>query len=147
MTRQVTIRRLVRTILLLLTLSFWINLFILIEWSKLVENNNADVNRCNQKNLCRYRYPITREPKDYSSITAGPGWNTTAVGDDADSSVSRDFVTALMSAHQKSNSGKQNCFSLFTSDLEDAAVTSIAAVIATAVRMRRTCTILMPEVV
>jgi hypothetical protein len=88
---EVTIRQFVWTMLSLFTLSFWINLSILIEWSTLVENNDAEnVNRCNhqQKNLCRYRYPIIRGPRDFS-ITAGPDWNTTAVGDDADSSVSR----------------------------------------------------------
>ncbi len=86
---EVTIRQFVWTLLSLFTLSFWINLSILIEWSTLVENNDAEnLNRCNQqKNLCRYRYPIIRGPRDYS-ITAGPDWNTTAVGDDADSSVS-----------------------------------------------------------
>lgn len=89
---EVTIRQLVWTMLSLFTLSFWINLSILIEWATLmVENNNADVNRCSQqKDLCRHRYPIIGAiTKDYSITAAGPDWNTTAVGDDANSSVSR----------------------------------------------------------
>jgi hypothetical protein len=144
---EVTIRRLVWTMLSLFTLSFWINLSILIEWSTLVENNDADVNRCIQpKYLCRYRYPIVREPKDHS-ITAGPDWNTTAVGEDADSSVSR-FVSYCNFQKTELQKTKSFFFLLFiTSDLEDAVATSNAAVTAIAVRMRRTCTVLRPEVV
>jgi hypothetical protein len=136
---EVTIRQFVWTMLSLFTLSFWINLSILIEWSTLVENNDAEnVNRCNhqQKNLCRYRYPIIQGPRDFS-ITAGPDWNTTAVGDDADSSVSR-------SCYFSGNIKIAPFFHL--TDLEDAVVTSNAVATATAVRMRRTCTISSPEV-
>ena len=99
---EVTIRRLVWTMLSLFTLSFWINLSILIEWATLVDNNHVDVNsRCKQQtNLCRYRYPIIRGPKDYLDITAGPDWNTTAVGDDNDSLV---FAILLLHFNQIGN--------------------------------------------
>lgn len=103
----VLIRQLVWIILSLFTLSFWMNVSMLIEWSSLADNIGVEVNRCDQQlNFCRYRYPLLLDPTDRSAdgLLDGPDWNTTAVGDDSDSSVSRILIVDCFGITNSNNS-------------------------------------------
>lgn len=109
------LRQLVWTILSLFVLSFWVNVSMLIEWSSLTDNIGIEVNRCHQQmNLCRHRYPLLQDPTVHSAGTmfTGPDWNTSAVGDDADSSVSTILLFDLL-RHNKLEefvAVQKNCF-------------------------------------